>query len=90
VQCFFNLERNHFDTSDPRDWGQLSQSVKLYASTNSDSPRCFHQVPPPKKSMKVFLENRRLLMSILVLAQLTMLLALRPANLSCMLMGDRR
>jgi len=40
--------------------------------------------------MKVFLENRCLLMSILVLEQLTMLLALCPANLSCMLMGDYR
>jgi hypothetical protein len=40
--------------------------------------------------MKVFVENRRLLMSILVLEQFTMLLALHLANLSCMLKGDRR
>jgi len=40
--------------------------------------------------MKVFLENRRLLMSILVLAQFTMLLALHPGNPSCTLKADRR
>jgi hypothetical protein len=45
----------------------IAFAAKLYASTNSDSPCCFHQLHPPKKSMKVFLENRRLLMSIRVL-----------------------
>jgi hypothetical protein len=39
--------------------------------------------------MKVFLENRRLLMSILALEQFTMLLALRLGNPSCMLKRDR-
>jgi len=29
----------------------------------------FHRVPPPKESMKKLVENRRLLMSILVLAK---------------------
>ena len=85
MECFFNLERDHFDYLRSKRLGRAKP-----ISTNSDSPRCFHRVPPPKESMKVFLENRRLLMSILVLEQFTMLLALHLGNLSCMLKGDRR
>ena len=56
----------------------------LNINTYDDSLCCFHRIPPPKKSMKVFAENRRLLMSILVLQKFTMVLALQLVNLSCM------
>jgi hypothetical protein len=34
----------------------------------------FHQIPPPKESMKKLVENRRLLTSILVLAEYAIVL----------------
>ena len=57
------------------DWLELTQSAEFYASTNSDSRCYFHRVSPPKESMKAFLENRRLFMSIPVLMGLAILLA---------------
>ena len=75
VQCFFNLERGHSDYLLSKRLGRAKP-----ISTNSDSPRCFHRVPPPKESMKVSVENRRLLMSIAVLQRFTMALALQPAK----------
>ena len=56
---------------------QTYGKTKIVTNTNSDSLCCFHRVPPPKESMKVFVENRRLLMSIAVLQTFTMVLALQ-------------
>ena len=59
----------------------LKRSADIY----SDSPGCFHRVSPPKESMKVFLENRRLLISIRVLAQSAIRLAWTVLCRSCTL-----
>ncbi len=65
VQCFFTLERNHFD------YLKL-QEIGIAEPTHKDEQRfsscLLNQVPPPKESIQRFLENRRLIMSIRVLA----------------------
>ncbi len=59
--------------------------LRRFAGIYSDSPGCFHRVSPPKESMKVFLKNRRLLMSIRVLAESAIRLAWTVLCRSCTL-----
>jgi hypothetical protein len=74
VQCFFRLERDHFDHLRLQEIGELSQISEFHASTNSDSPRSLSSNPSPERIDEEFVENRRLLMSILVLAQFAIVL----------------
>jgi hypothetical protein len=61
VQCFFRLDYDHLNH-------------QILSGWNSDSPRPFDRILPPKDSLKMFSENRRLLMSLLFLANLAIVL----------------
>jgi hypothetical protein len=76
VQRFFGLDGGHL--SYLRFSGIVESNEarsNCFADTYSDSPGCIHRIYPPKESMNLFLENRRLFMSIRVLAHSAIRLA---------------
>ena len=78
MQCFHRLDREHFPPQVCVEPGE-NQDKSIDAGFNDTAilPVRFHRIPPPKESMKYSWENRRLLMSILVLAQFAIVLGLQ-------------